>query len=417
MSQTIQTNPTQPAVPSGKGVLGFLFCVVLLDVMGLAILMPVQAYIVRQYSDQALMVAMIPTLYALAQFFAAPLLGKLSDRYGRRPVLLISIFGSAVGYFLFGIGGALWVLFLSRLVDGFTAGNASTASAYIADTTPPQERAQKFGFLGMAYGLGFILGPVLGGLLSQLNLNAPAFAAGALSLLSAIVGLFVLPESLPKEKRETQPFRWSDVNPFASIMEMLRRPTVGGLLIAQCLFFFVFNGNNNIQPVFLIEKFSAQPWQIAALFAAGGLMMAVTQGGLVGPLVKRSSEKTLAVNSFLLQGLAIVGIVAVPAYWMQFPVMLVNNLGTGLTWPTFGALLSTSVSAEEQGRVNGVSTALGSLMSIFGPLSAGAAYDHLAPAAPFWVGAVILLLGGLLLARVKVRKAEGVPAGSRSMAD
>lgn len=417
MSQTIQTNPTQPAVPSGKGVLGFLFCVVLLDVMGLAILMPVQAYIVRQYSDQALMVAMIPTLYALSQFFAAPLLGKLSDRYGRRPVLLISIFGSAVGYFLFGIGGALWVLFLSRLVDGFTAGNASTASAYIADTTPPQERAQKFGFLGMAYGLGFILGPVLGGLLSQLNLNAPAFAAGALSLLSAIVGLFVLPESLPKEKRETQPFHWSDVNPFASIMEMLRRPTVGGLLIAQCLFFFVFNGNNNIQPVFLIEKFSAQPWQIAALFAAGGLMMAVTQGGLVGPLVKRSSEKTLAVNSFLLQGLAIVGIVAVPAYWMQFPVMLVNNLGTGLTWPTFGALLSTSVSAEEQGRVNGVSTALGSLMSIFGPLSAGAAYDHLAPAAPFWVGAVILLLGGLLLARVKVRKAEGVPAGSRSMAD
>ena len=120
---------------SGKGALGFIFSVVMLDVIGLAILMPVQAYIVRQYSAEALMVAMIPVLYAGAQFFAAPLLGKLSDRYGRRPVLLVSILGSALGYFLFGVGGALWVLFLSRLIDGFTAGNASTASAYIADVT------------------------------------------------------------------------------------------------------------------------------------------------------------------------------------------------------------------------------------------------------------------------------------------
>src|SRR5512134_2547350 len=226
----------------GKGALGFIFSVVLLDVIGLAILMPVQAYIVRQYSDEALMVAMITVLYAGGQFFAAPLLGKLSDRYGRRPVLLVSILGSALGYFLFGIGGALWVLFLSRLIDGFTAGNASTASAYIADVTPPQDRARNFGFIGMAYGLGFILGPALGGLLSQISLDAPAYAAGILSLLGAVVGYFILPESLPSEKRERKSLRLSDLNPFASVFEMLRRPTVGGLLLAQCLFFFVFNG-------------------------------------------------------------------------------------------------------------------------------------------------------------------------------
>ncbi len=268
MNTNIDTDTRYPAPKTGRGAwqsrtsLGFIFSVVLLDVIGLGLLMPIQAYIVRQYSDEALMVSMIPVLYASAQFLAAPLLGKLSDRFGRRPVLLISILGSAVGYFLFGVGGALWVLFLSRLIDGFTAGNASIASAYVADVTPPQDRAKNYGFIGMAYGLGFILGPTLGGLLSQISLDAPVFAAGTLSLL-AVVGFFILPESLPKEKRLTQPLRIADLNPFGSIFEMLRRPTVGGLLIVQCLFFFVFNGNNIMLPVFMIDKFGALPWQIA----------------------------------------------------------------------------------------------------------------------------------------------------------
>lgn len=153
----------------------------------------------------------------------------------------------------------------------------------------------------MAYGLGFILGPALGGLLSEISLNAPAYAAGILSLLSAVVGYFILPESLPKEKRKTKPLHLADLNPFVSIFDLLRRPTVGGLLIAQCLFFFVFNGNNNLLSVFMIEKFTVQPWQVAVLFAVGGITMAVMQGGLVGPLVKRFGEKPLAINSLLLR--------------------------------------------------------------------------------------------------------------------
>ena len=410
MNKNIKTN-------TGKGAPGFIFSVVLLDVIGLAILMPVQAYIVRQYSDEALMVAMIPVLYAAAQFFAAPLLGKLSDRFGRRPVLLVSIFGSALGYFLFGIGGALWVLFLSRLIDGFTAGNASTASAYIADVTPPQERARNFGFIGMAYGLGFILGPTLGGLLSEISLNAPAYAAGILSLLSAIVGYFILPESLPQEKREKSPLRWSDLNPFASVLELLRRPAVGGLLVAQCLFFFVFNGNNTMLPVFLIDKFAVQPWQVALIFAVGGITMAVMQGGLVGPLVKRFGEKPLAVNSLLLQALAAIGLVGLPVFWMQYPMAVINSLGTGLVWPTFGALLANSVSYEEQGKVSGVGTALGSLMSVFGPLWAGAAYDRIVPVAPFWIGAVIFVLAGLILMRVQVRTHGSSQVDAHALAD
>ena len=414
MNKNIKINTVPTA---GRGALGFIFSVVLLDVIGLAILMPVQAYIVRQYSDEAIMVAMIPVLYAGAQFFAAPLLGKLSDHYGRRPILLISILGSALGYFLFGIGGALWVLFLSRLIDGFTAGNASTASAYIADVTPPQDRAKNFGFIGMAWGLGFVLGPTLGGLLSEISLNAPAYAAGALSLLSAGVGYFILPESLPEEKRETQLLRLADLNPFASAFELLRRPTVSGLLIVQCLFFFVFNGNNSMLPVFMIDKFAVEPWQIAVLFATGGVSMAVTQGGLVGPLVKRFGEKRLAINSLLLQALATMGMITVPALWMLFPIGVINSLGTGLIWPTLGALLANSVSYEEQGKVSGVGTALGSLMSVFGPLWAGTAYDRIAPVSSFWIGALIFVLAGLLLTRVKVRAYESSLRDAHAMAD
>jgi multidrug resistance protein len=410
----MKTNPTNK---SDKAALGFIFSVVLLDVMGLGLLMPIQAYIVRQYSQEAIMVSMIPVLYAVAQFFAAPLLGKLSDRLGRRPVILYSITASAFGYFLFGIGGALWVLFLSRIIDGFGAGSASTAGAYVADVTPPRERAKNYGFLGMAFGLGFILGPVLGGLLSQISLNAPVYAAGILSLLAAIVGFFILPESLPKEKRETNPLRLADLNPFASIFDMLRRPTVGGLLLTQCLFFFVFNGNNNMLPVFMIEKFTAQPWQVAALFATGGIVMAVMQGALVGPLVKRFREKPLTVNSFVLQAVATVGVVIAPAFWMLFPVMVLNSIGTGLVWPTLGAMLANSVSSEEQGRMSGVSTALGSLMSIFGPLWAGTAYDRIAPVAPFWIGALIFVLAGLVLTRVKVRAHAQSSLQTHSMAD
>lgn len=402
---------------SGKGALGFIFAVVLLDVMGLGLLLPIQAYIVRQYSQEALMVAMIPVLYASAQFFAAPLLGKLSDRFGRRPVILYSITASAFGYFLFGIGGALWVLFLSRLVDGFGAGSASTAGAYIADVTAPQDRAKNYGFIGMAFGLGFILGPTLGGLLSQISLNAPAYAAGILSSLAAVLGFFILPESLPREKRETKPLRLADLNPFASIFDMLRRPTVGGLLLTQCLFFFVFNGNNSMLSVFMIEKFTAQPWQVAMLFAMSGIVMAIMQGALVGPLVKRFSEKPLTVNSLVLQAVAAIGIVTVPAFWMLFPVAVLNSMGTGLVWPTLGALLANSVSSEEQGRVSGVSTALGSLMSIFGPLWAGTAYDRIAPAAPFWIGAIIFVLAGLFLTRVKVRAHESNSIDAHAMAD
>ncbi|MGB9201264.1 MFS transporter, partial [Methanobacterium sp.] len=184
-----------------KNILIFLFTVVLFDLIGATILVTVQAFIVKQYNSTAIAVSLLIVLYAAAQFIAAPILGRISDKYGRRPILLICLLGSALGYFIFGLGGALWVLYLSRIIDGFTGGNVSIAQAYISDVSSEKDRTKNLGFIGVAFGLGFILGPIFGGIFSQLSLNAPAYAAGIFSLAATLIGFYILPESIPKDKR------------------------------------------------------------------------------------------------------------------------------------------------------------------------------------------------------------------------
>lgn len=400
-----------PKPMANKAALGFIFAVLLLDVIGLTILIPVQAFIVRQYSDDALMVSLITVLYAIAQFFAAPLLGTLSDRYGRRPVLLISMLGSAVGYVIFGIGGALWILFLSRLIDGFTGGNISTASAYITDVTSAENRAKGLALLGVALGLGFIIGPALGGLLGQISLTAPAYAAAILSLLSAIFGFVALPESLPPEKRLRVPWRWADLNPFIPIIELLQRPLLRSLLITQSIFNFVVFGYNSVAPVFFIDTYGVNPGNIAWLLVLVGVANVIVQAGFIGRLVQALGERRLAIISVIFQAGNLAAIALISRFWMMYPISLISTAGAGSFRPTVGALLSHHVSADEQGKLNGVVASLGSLMSIFGPLWAGATYDHLAPRAPLWLGATLLLIALLLLVRFPVAlPAQGVAA-------
>ncbi|MCL4506419.1 MAG: MFS transporter [Chloroflexi bacterium] len=276
----MQATQTQPGALDARRVkrsLNLIFLVMLMDIVGLTIIIPVAPYIVRRYSNEALMVTALSGIYAAMQFLAAPALGKISDRIGRRPVLLISVFGSAMGYVAFGIGGALWVLFLSRIIDGITGGNLSTASAYIADVSTPQERAKNFGRIGMAFGLGFILGPALGGATSQISIDAPAYTAGILSLINVVLIYFLLPESLPPEKREHTPLRARDFNPLVAISEMARKPGLGVLLLVTAIFAFAFNGANSSSNVFYVSRFAAPPWQIGLLFVVGGGVTFATQ--------------------------------------------------------------------------------------------------------------------------------------------
>jgi DHA1 family tetracycline resistance protein-like MFS transporter len=384
-----------------KYALHLIFFIMLMDVIGLGLIWPVAPYIVGEYSSQALMVTMLTVLYAGGQFLAAPLLGKISDRTGRRPVLLLCVLGSAAGYFIFGIGGALWVLFLGRLIDGITGGNISTASAYIVDVSKPEERAKNFTLLGLAYGLGFIAGPALGGVLGQLSLDAPVLAAGALSLVGAGLVFFFLPESLPKERRATESLHLGDLNPVGSITRMMSKPGLGLILIVMSLFNFTFDGANSVTGVYLIDRFDASPWQIGLLFVVVGLATAFVQAGLVGRLVPKYGEKRMAMVSLLGDMAGSLLIVAAPALWMLYPIVFLQSGITGFIWATTGALAANLVSEREQGQLAGVSVSLGGLMSMLGPLWAGAVYDQVLPSAPYWMGAILLAAACLLLARFK----------------
>jgi len=395
-----------------QGSLSLIFCILLMDIIGITVLSPVAPFIVRRYSDEALAVTMIPVMYAAAQFLAAPLMGKLGDRYGRRPVLLISLVGQGLGYLLFGFSRSLGLLFTARVIGGITGGNMSTASAYIADISKPGERAKNFALIGIAWSLGLILGPAIGAVLGQISLEAPAYAASSLSFLNVLLGIFLLPESLPRGKRETSHLKFKDFNPVVSIAFMAKKPGLGWLLLVTGLFNFAFNGINSTGTLFFIQKFDAQPWQTGLLMMLAGLSLAVVQFLLVQPLVKRFGEKPIAIASLWGQAVGDVGIFLAPVFWMVFPINMVMSSLSGFTFPTLTTLNTNCVEPREVGLLMGVTTAIASLMNIFGPLWAGAVYDHVMPGAPFWMGAIVLILAGWMLSRK-----EGVPFGYPVIAD
>lgn len=390
--------PYEPAQPR-RATVGLIFFVVLLDVLGATILFPVAAYLVRAYSDEALAVGALSAIYAAAQFLTTPALGRLSDRFGRRPVLLLGLVGSAFGYALFGIGGALWVLFLGRLIDGLTGINLSVAQAYLADITPPAERSGRYALLGAAFGLGFILGPALGGAFSTLGLAAPAFAAAMLSLLSAVLGFFVLPESLPFERRIHMPFHVRELNPFGAIADLARRVEVGTLLLASVAFNLAFSGMTAIITVFVIERFAAQPLDIAALFTVGGVISVVTQAGFVYRMAPRLGERRLAIAGLSMLLIGYISVPLAPALWTLYPITALSWVGNALVLPTLTALVANRVAEQEQGTAAGVNTALTSLTSAIGPIAAGVAYDQVAPQAPYWACAVCVAYAAFLIAR------------------
>jgi MFS transporter, DHA1 family, tetracycline resistance protein len=390
---------TSPSTPRKTIALALIFAIMLMDIIGLLVLSPVAPFIVRQYSDIALAVTMITVVYAAGQFIAAPFMGKLGDRYGRRPVLLVSLVGQALGYVVFGMGGSLWVLFLARLIGGVTGGNFSTATAYLADISTPQERAKNFTLIGIAWSLGLILGPAVGGLLGGISLAAPVYAAAGFSLLNVILAIFFLPESLPKEHRSAVPIRLSDINPFVAIWSMARKPGLGLLLIVTSLFNFAFNGINSVQSLFFIAKFSIDPAQLGSLLVVAGIALAVVQFLLVQRMVRRFGDKTVAIGGLSTLALFEWGIILAPTLGFIYPATMLTNMASGFVFPTLTSLNTARVTHREVGLLMGVTTALGSMMNIFAPIWAGVVFDRVAIGAPIWMGAVIMGIAAVLLWR------------------
>ena len=381
-----------------RGALALVTVIMLMDIVGLSLLSPVAAFIVQRYSPRALDVTLITVLYAAAQFLSAPLMGKLGDRFGRRPVLLISVAGQGLSYLVFGLGGALWVLFASRLVGGITGGNLSTANAYIADVSEPHERTRNFMLIGLAWSIGLICGPALGALLGQLSLQAPAFAAAALALVNVLLGLVWLPESLPPERRRAEPVRFGDLNPLPAIAGMAQRPGLGRLLLGLSLFTFAFNGINSTATLFVIDKFSAQPWQTGLLLGLAGLALGIEQFWVVERLVARHGERRIAILSLLAQTVFNAAVFWAPAMALIYPLNMALAAASGLTFPTLTTLATDLVPSADVGLLLGVTTALSSLTNIVGPLWAGAVYDRLGVGTPYWMGALIFVLAAVVLA-------------------
>lgn len=393
--------------PSKTGSLVFIFLTIFIDLLGMTILIPTSVFIIQKYNSSALVVGLLSVVYAAAQFISAPILGQCSDRYGRRPFLIVSMLGSAAGYFLFGLGGSLAVLFVARLIDGVTAGNLSIAQAYIADISAPEERTKNFTIIGIAYGLGFILGPALGGVLGQNNIALPAFVAGGLSTVSALIGFICLRESLAPEQQmhnRKQPYR---MNPFHLIQGAGNRLELSRLLGITFWFNAAFTGLTTILSVFLIQQFGVHPSNLAFVLVLGGLANLATQGAMSRKLLSQPQITNIAGIGLLIQiisysGLALSNALVPVAIWYVFLC-----IGNGIIFPSLTALLSNSVSINDQGKISGLNASVTGITSILAPLWAGWAYDQLAPAAPF-VSFVLFVATalGLLMRQSKINREQ-----------
>ncbi len=387
------------------GPLVFIFLTVFLDLLGVGILVPVIPFIVAEFRSDALTVGLLSLTFAAAQFLASPVLGALSDRYGRRTVLLLSVLGTGGGYFLFGFAQTLWLLFLARLIDGFTGGNISTAQAYIADVSPPEDRAKNFGLIGAAFGLGFILGPAIGGILSHVSLRAPAFAAAGLSLLTVGLGYILLPESLPPARRVRTPFRLNELHPLGHLGEALRRPGVRRIFIAFFAISFAMAGLQSNYAVFTREQFGLGPAGTAWLFTLVGAISVLVQGVLLRRIPIRGRERTIAMSGLALMATGFAATAFAPSVLWLYPATGLLALGNAAAAPMLTAEVSRNVSGEEQGRMLGSMQSVASLTRILGPLWAGLAFDHIGYGAPYWTGA-LWVLAGLAAAALSFRPAD-----------
>lgn len=300
---------------------------------------------------------------------------------------------------MFGIGGALWILIVSRILDGLTGGNVSTAQALIADLTPARERAAAFATLGALFSLGFILGPIIGGALGQLSVVLPAYAAGAASLLSVTMGYFLLPESLHMGDRSPAPLTWRDLDPFRPILSFARLPGMASLLGATFVFNLVYGCLASNFAVYTIDRFHAKPVQNALIFTTVGAAGAATQVIGVRPLASRIGEKRLALSGLLVQIVGLLGILVAPAFVWLYGATGLIGIGNGLMRPALTALMSNPLPLRAQGRIAGVSLSLMSLAYVVGPLWAGLSYDHIGPSTPYWSGALLLLVTWAMLSR------------------
>lgn len=365
-----------------------IFFIVFLDLFGFGIILPLLPYIAEQFQANALTIGLLSSTYSFFQLIAAPILGKLSDRYGRKKLLAISQFGSAVGFVLLGLAHSLPLLFLSRIIDGITGGNISIAQAYMADITDKESRAKGMGLLGAAFGLGFILGPAVGGVLSNFGFAAPAFVAAVMAGLTSLATIFFLKETVNTKKASRS--HKTELS-LAGVLEILKIEPLGLLVVIFFLISLSFSGLQATFALWAQESFGYGPSEIGWIFAMIGVIGIITQVLLLPRLIKRLGERKLLALGVLSLGIGLLlhPIVIVP--WMLVFTTSFLAFGNGVSNPTLQAIASENVSPVMYGAALGVMHSSASLGRVFGPIIGGELFDIFGHNAPYLVSGLIML--------------------------
>lgn len=407
--------PIDPDPPKGrKAAMAFILITLFIDILGIGIVIPVLPELIKDFIEKSgetglsetdidsiagWYVGMIGASYALMQFLFAPILGALSDRYGRRPIILGSLFGLGIDFLIQGFAPSLGWLFFGRILAGVMGGSFSAANAYIADISNAENRARNFGYVGMMFGLGFIFGPAIGGLCGGIHIRLPFFLSAGLALINWCYGYFILPESLPKDKRSS--FTLSKANPFGTVGRLRAYPIIAGLTISFLCFSLAQRGLENVWVLYTGHRFGWGEMQNGLVLGWVGIMAVVVQGGLVRPIISRLGERNAILIATGISGLTFVGYAFAYEGWMMIVIIFFGSLG-GVAGPAIQSLVASEVDSSEQGKVQGALTSLVGFTNIIAPavfttglfsyFTSEDAFAYI-PGAPFLAGAVLFAVG------------------------
>ena len=379
--------------------LGFIFITLLIDVIGLGIIIPVMPKLISELTGDSISAASrdggwLLFAYAFMQFICAPVLGGLSDQFGRRPVLLASLFGFGVDYVFLAFAPTLAWLYVGRIIAGIMGASFTTGAAYIADISTPEKRAQNFGLLGAAFGLGFIIGPVLGGLIGQYGARVPFMAAAGFSFVNWLYGYFILPESLKPENRRK--FEWSRANPLGSFKNLKRYPVIYGLIASLGLVYIAVHAVQSNWSFYVIEKFGWNEAEIGYSLGAVGLLSAIVMGYLIRFIIPKLGQKRGVYVGLFLYAIGFTLYAFASQGWMMYLFMVPYILGS-IAGPSLQGIISTQVAANEQGEIQGALTSLQSLTSIIGPpLMTNLFSFFTLPSAPVYFPGAPMLMAAVL---------------------
>lgn len=386
-----------------KSAIGFIFITLLIDFTGFGIIIPVLPKLIEELTGGGLSVAALyggylTMSYSVMQFISAPVLGGLSDKFGRRPILLASLFGLGIDYIFLAFAPTIGWLFVGRALAGVTGASFTTAMAYIADVSTPEKRAQNFGMIGAAFGIGFIVGPVIGGIFSQFGLRVPFIISAVLALVNWLYGYFILPESLAKENRRS--FDWKRANPVGSLLRVVQFPKLIGLLAALFLLYLAAHAVQSTWTYYTMEKFHWNETWVGYSLGFVGIVVGIVQGGLIRIIIPKIGQEKAVFYGLFLYMIGFVLFAFATKGWMMFAFMLPYGLA-GIYGPAMQGIISNNVEANAQGEIQGFTASLMSVAAIFGPLIMNNLFYYFTdpkhaiyfPGAPFLMAAFLTLIG------------------------